>query len=425
MDSVTFSPARLHGTASVPPSKSEAHRALLLAALGLGDCLLTGFTGELCLDTQAMIRGVTALGAQVIREGDALRVRPRAVQPVDQADVGACAAALRMLIPCFAAIGQSCTFSMEQQLLKRPLTAYMTMSPKPFSVERSGVQARVSGSLGSGEYRIGGSQSSQFASGLLIALSSFEGASSRVSVVPPIQSRPYLDLTMHMIGRFSGECREIGGGVFSVVRDSLKNPETLSIAGDFTQAAVLLCAGALSGGVLVGGLTQESWLQGDCVIVSILKDMGLAAQSLSGGEIIVSSPSRARLAPVQLDLSNTPDIAPLVALMCTQARGVSTLTGLGALRHKECDRLLATKELLSALGAHIACTDDDVLTITGGEPLAGGVTLDSKNDHRMAMLLSVAALVCQKPVTVTGAASLCKSWPDYLKVYSSLGGKAE
>lgn len=420
MERLVFSPARLHGAVSAPCSKSEAHRALLLAALGRGECRLTEFSGELCGDTQAMLRGIRALGADCVRDGGAIIVKPGGKPPEATADMGACAAALRMLIPAFAVKGLPCTLYMDDTLRLRPLAAFQAMSPKPFSVSVSGGEARVSGSLSAGEYRIDGSVSSQFASGLLIALSSIIGKESRVTVVPPIKSRSYLDLTLDMLAKFGARAEEKGGGVFTVYKEFADNPSHIALAGDFTQAAALLCAGAAGGGVIVEGLTKESWKQGDCVIVDLLRRMGLRCRA-EGDAVYASSPSRASIMPISADLSATPDIAPIVALLLTQARGVSVLSGLSALRYKECDRLLATSEILIALGANVA-RGEDTLTIIGGGRLRGGVTLDARGDHRMVMLIAVAAILCQKPVTLLGAEAVSKSWPSFLDAYRSLGG---
>ena len=127
--------------------------------------------------------------------------------------------------------------------------------------------------------------------------------------------------------------------------------------------------------------------------------------------------------PARVDCSDIPDLAPILALTCTQARGKSVLTGVGRLRLKECDRLSATVELLTRLGARVSVSDnDDKLTVYGPARLHGGFEADARGDHRIVMLLAAAALICDAPITVHGADALNKSWPGFLATWRKLGG---
>ena len=443
MATSTFHSARLRGAASIPPAKSEAHRALLLAALGQGSCQLHGFPPPLCDDTQAMINGITALGATVMQEGETLRVTPAPPcapgLPPAVCDVHACAAALRMLIPAFLVRGRAVRFTMEDALFARPLSAFdpliaqlgATLTRTPSEGSRR-AEVLLRGHMPAGAYEIDGSLSSQFASGLLIALAHAQDAAgvaagATLQVTPPIVSRPYLDMTLLQMTRFGLAFEEHGGGLFRLAPAQQPNPADVSVAPDWSQAAVLLCANAMGGGVILSHMrapqADEPQLQGDAHIVTLLGAMGLTVRSLREG-LWVCCPSRAGLTPLQVDCSDIPDLAPILALTCTQARGVSTLRGVSRLRVKECDRLTATRELLTRLGAHVSVSaDDDTLTITGPTPLQGGFTADARGDHRMVMLLAVAATHCEKPITVTGVEAINKSWPGFWATYAALGGQ--
>ena len=154
---------------------------------------------------------------------------------------------------------------------------------------------------------------------------------------------------------------------------------------------------------------RRDGLQGDARIVDVLEEMGLRIRQ-TRGEWYAASPSHAGLMPARIDCSDIPDLAPILALTCTQARGLSTLTGVSRLRLKECDRLLATQELLARLGAKTDVSPDgDTLTVTGPVRLRGGFTADARGDHRMVMLLATAALIADGPITVTGAECISKS----------------
>lgn len=443
MATSTFSPARLRGVAPIPPAKSEAHRALLLAALGEGPCRLHGFPPPLCDDTQAMINGVTALGATVAQEGDDLLVAPAppaqaAPEPV-LCDVHACAAALRMLIPAFLLRGQPVRFEMEDALFARPLTAFDPLVAKlgaslvrTPSGEGRRASVTVRGRMPAGSYEIDGSLSSQFASGMLIALSHARAADgspapATLHVKPPIVSRPYLDMTLRQMAQFGLSTEERGGGVFALSPASKSNPADIDVSPDWSQAAVFLCANAMGHGVVLAHMGApaegEATLQGDSRIVQLMREMGLKVLSLPEG-LLACCPSRAGLLPLHIDCGDIPDLAPILALTCTQARGVSVLTGVSRLRVKECDRLAATQSLLTRLGAKVTIGDDgDSLRIEGPTKLSGGFAADAHGDHRMVMLLATAALRCQEPVTVTGVESINKSWPGFLATYRALGGE--
>ncbi len=442
MATCMFNPAHLRGAAPIPPAKSEAHRALLLAALGDGPCRLHGFPPPLCDDTQAMINGVTALGASVTQENDTLTVTPPVANPPARepvlCEVHACAAALRMLIPAFLLRGVPVRFEMEDALYARPLSAFDPLITKlGASMARvpsgAGVRASVTlrGHMPAGDYEIDGSLSSQFASGMLIALGhahSADGgpAATTLHVKPPIVSRPYLDMTLRQMAQFGLLTEEHGGGVFHMAPAAAQNPADSDISPDWSQAAVFLCANAMGQGIILERMRvpaeQESALQGDSRIVSLMREMGMRVFALPEG-LYACCPSRAGLLPLHVDCGDIPDLAPILALTCTQARGVSVLTGVSRLRVKECDRLAATQALLTRLGAKVTVgSEGDSLRIEGPTSLTGGFTADAHGDHRMVMLLATAALLCNAPLTVTGVESINKSWPGFLATYASLGG---
>ena len=191
------------------------------------------------------------------------------------------------------------------------------------------------------------------------------------------------------------------------------------LSGDYSQAAVLLCAGALGHDIAVTHLAKET-TQGDRAVLKHLTALGAKVQE---DESVVTVTAE-KLTGAVLDMANCPDIAPILALACQLAEGESRLTGCGRLRLKECDRLAATVEVLNLLGGN-ASAEEDTIVIQGVQELKGGVTLPDYNDHRMVMLGAIAGSVAKEPVTVTGVQALNKSWPEFINVYQNLGGKAE
>ena len=420
MASITFSRARLSGRAMVPPAKSEAHRALLLAALGSGECRLNGFPPPLCDDTHAMINGVTALGAKVRHEGSALIVTPAPAPvtgaPMVDCHVHACAAALRMLIPAFLVRGQAVRFLMEPALFRRPLDAFEPLVKKlgASMIRTPGENGalctvEITGFMPDGSYEIDGSRSSQFASGMLIALAHAMGdAPKHLVVTGPIVSRPYLDMTLTLMERFHVPYAETAEGAFDLAAPAQHSPEKSGVSGDWSQAAVLLCINAMGGEIEIENLTRdENCTQGDARVVDVL-------ESMSAGDA------------VDVDCTDIPDIAPILALTASQLRGTSVLRGVSRLRIKESDRLAATQELLARLGVTSDVSGDgDTLCVHGPAQLQGGFEADARNDHRLVMFLAAAALKCDEPITVHGVECINKSWPGFFDTYRKLGGKAE
>lgn len=436
MATAIFTPGRLQGTAPVPPAKSEAHRALLLAALGNTPVTLTGFPPPLCNDTLAMMDGIRGMGATVEQRGECLYITPAPKpipgQPMVDCHVHACAAALRMLIPAFLVRGQSVRFWLEPTLFRRPLDAFEPLMEviggrmERIPAGENGLcQVIINGWMKAGQYAIDGSGSSQFASGLLIALAhamdeQLQPAPAHLTVTGPIVSRPYLDMTLSLMRRFDVGYAEGSEGEFDLTPRTGTSPEVVPVAGDWSQAAVLLCAGAMGQEVWVSNLLSgETCTQGDAAIVDVLGQMGMTIEEQDGLMRAVRPASG--LSTIDLNCDNIPDIAPIIALTCATIPGVSTLRGVKRLRIKECDRLDATCHLLSQMGVTTQVEDEgDTLIVHGGSPIHGGFGADVSADHRMAMLLAVAGIIADAPITVHGVESLNKSWPGFLDSYGKL-----
>ena len=272
------------------------------------------------------------------------------------------------------------------------------------------------GRMPAGDYAIDGSRSSQFASGMLIALAHAadqdgKPAASRLTVTGPIVSRPYLDMTLRLMDRFFAPYTETSEGLFALQPVTQSSPAEASVAGDWSQAAVFLCMNAMGSKIRISNLfADEDCLQGDARIQDVLNRMT----------------HNGRLTASEIDCSDIPDLAPILALTCSQAHGVSTLTGVSRLRIKESDRLLATQELLAKLGVRTEVSaDSDTLRVWGPVQLKGGFEADARGDHRLVMFLAAAALIANAPITVHGAECISKSWPGFIQTYQQLGGKAE
>ena len=365
-------PARLAGTVTAPPSKSAWHRALICRFLA-GQPLPERVSGD---DVKHTLAGLRALesGAPLIDCGDS-------------------GATLRFLLPLAMALGRRDTlFVGTPRLLERPLSA-------PYPVERTERGYRAAAPLTPGRYALRGDETSQTVSALLMALPLLD-APSRLVLTTPLVSRPYVDMTLDALRRHGVTAEETADGWRIPAPQSFRADDG-PIEGDWSAAGWWLTVDALQGGgITVEGLSPES-RQSDRAIVDYLQRL-----------------------PETADVSQTPDLLPTLALLAAMTPQTTRFTGGAFLRRKESDRLRTTAAVLSALGAEVR-EQPDGLTVTGGTPLRGGVTVDAFGDHRIAMLCACGALFCAEPVTLRGGDCVSKSYEGFWRDYAALGGKAE
>ena len=388
-------PARLRGEAALPPSKSQLHRLLLLSTLR--PLKLKGVALPLCRDTEAMLSVVGCMGVQGERTPDGLKLTPGG-DLGKSCQVGECAAALRLSLPVFAGRGQEIRFEMAPVLFHRcgdGLARFCREMGLEWTLREGGAQVR--GSLPPGTLTHCCNGTSQLASGLLLALA----GSGRTLVLPgEIPSRPYVDMTLETLRQAGFHPEEPEPGVFFLPRERPEGTRMLSPEPDASAGAVFHCMNALGGEIRFD--QPEKTLQGD----------GVFSRYCQGDE------------PIHLNCDAIPDIAPLLALLCTRRPGVSRLTGLRRLHLKECDRFTAVPEMLNALGAQVIPREEG-WEIHGGTPLVGGVSLDCRGDHRMALLAAAASVGLEEPILLSGAESVSKSWPGFWETYQALGGKVQ
>ena len=416
-------PSSLKGSAAAPASKSEAHRRMICAGLTRGETTLKGFMTS--ADMAATAGCLRSLGTDLSLQGDVLTLRgfarKAALCPVY--DCGESGSTLRFFVPIALSLTGGGIFRMHGRLGQRPMDVYRQLFVPRGVLWHMGegadgsAELRVAGHITPGQFVLPGDVSSQFVSGLLFALPLLEG-DSRLTVRPPVESAGYIRMTVRAL-RDSGIIIEetspfswrIPGG------QQYRSPNS-HLHGDWSQAAVLLCAGALGQDVTVTGISTDT-VQGDVAVLKHLTALGARVEQAENGIRVVPG----ELHGAVLDMHDCPDIAPILALVCQLVPGESRLTGCGRLRLKECDRLTATREVLNALGGD--CREEgDELVIRGVQRLHGG-ELKHYNDHRMVMLASVAALCSDGPVVISDPEALAKSWPEYLNVYRGLGGLTE
>ena len=407
---ITITPAKLAGTVTPPPSKSQAHRALIAAALAHGESVISNVA--LSQDIEATIRCLEELGARFRRGGGGIAVQgmganvmsPLRRMAYPRLDCGESGSTLRFLIPVALAVRGGGVFIGHGRLMERPLTPYFDLfDEKEIFYEWKDGALTVAGMLTPGTYQLPGNVSSQFFTGLLLALPLVNGPSAVIPTTP-LESEGYIQMTLQVMAHFGVEfpvSMSLPPQYYPQGNQTYRAAD-FAVEGDWSQAAFWYAARALGNPVTVEGMAPDS-VQGDRIITDL-------ALQLSGPEA------------AELDLSGCPDLAPPLAVMAALRAGKTTrLTNAARLRMKESDRLASVTAVLSALGADVK-EGPDFLEIRGKERLAGGVKVDSFNDHRIAMMAAIAATRCEKPVTITGAQCVAKSYPDFWEEYRRLGG---
>lgn len=405
---VCIRPAALRGEVTPPPSKSQAHRLLIAAALADGVSTVRG--AALSDDIQATLRCLAALGVRYEQpQPDTLRVyglggRARAFGGVlPRFDCGESGSTLRFFLPLALALAGGGVFTGRGRLMDRPQSPYFTLfDEKGVSYRRSGGELTVEGRLTLGEYRLRGDVSSQFFTGLLFALPLLGGPSELVSTTT-LESADYVTMTLEAL-RTAGADAAVSpdGRRFSVAPSRLRCFDA-AVEPDWSQAAFWYAAAAQGAQVRVCGLNERS-AQGDRIVAELYQRL------CAPGD-------------VEIDVSGCPDLVPPLAVMASVRSGTTRLVNAARLRMKESDRLKTTAAMLRALGGQ-AEESADQLCIHGVAQLSGG-TVDGANDHRIVMAAAIAAARCAGPVTILGAEAVRKSYPSFFQDYQALGGNTD
>ena len=382
---ITIKPGLLKGEITIIPSKSQAHRLLICAAFADKPTQLV--CSETNRDIEATADCLRALGAEITRTDSGYSIFPtKAVPKKATLNCGESGSTLRFLLPIAGALGLDATFQLEGRLPQRPL------SPLWEEMERMGCSlsrptettVRCEGKLKSGEYVIDGGISSQFITGLLFAHALLGGCS--LTVTGKLESQPYVDMTREALH------------IFNAPR--FHTPGHLTVEGDWSNGAVWLAANAVGCDLIVHGLNTDS-LQGDRAVISILRQLGTGTPVIPAADI--------------------PDLVPILAV-CAAAKGGCVFTDIRRLRLKESDRVASVIAMLEGLGGK-AEAGENTLTVYGTGLLGG--TVNSMNDHRIAMATAIAATVCKETVNLLGAEAVNKSYPRFWEEYIRLGGNYE
>lgn len=394
---VTISPSKAHGPMEAPPSKSMAHRLLICAGCAQGTSVISNI--DLSRDITATLDCLRALGAEAVYENRQVTIRGvdiRALTKSAQLNCAECGSTLRFMVPVCLMSGQRNALTGSDTLFTRPLTVFEKICREQnLLYEKEGNRLTVAGKLAAGEYVIPGNISSQFISGLLFVLPLLE-EDSRIRLIPPVESRPYIDMTIQALKQFGvlvswedeHTLRIPGGQKYCPQQD-------LHVEGDYSNAAFFEAFNILGGDVQLYGLKEES-LQGDKVYRRHFE--------------------RLHAGYADIDLSDCPDLGPVLMALAAAQHG-ARFTGTRRLKIKESDRGAAMQQELGKMKVRMEVSDNEILVEPGIS--CPGQILDGHNDHRIVMALCV--LLTQTGGSLRGAQAVSKSLPDFFERLKLLG----
>lgn len=392
---ITIYPRKLRGAVSAIPSKSQAHRLLICAAFSDNQTeLICPATNQ---DIEATVACLVALGAKICRTSDRYIVDP--IKKLPNNAILNCresGSTLRFMLPIAGALGVDTTFVMSGRLPQRPL------SPLWEEMERMGCTLsrptpetiRVQGKLHPGVFNIDGSVSSQFVTGLIYAAALMDGCTS-INILGKLESKPYVDMTQLALARFGVDTT----GLTITGSTPFHSPKTVTVEGDWSNAAFFLAAKKLGSQITVTNLTEDS-AQGDRACAEVLSQIH---------------------DPILVDAADIPDLVPVLAITAGALSG-ATFKNIARLRLKESDRVSTVAKMIENLGGAAIIGDNELKIIPGQYSKC---TIDASGDHRIAMAAAIAATVAEGPVTILGAQCVAKSYPTFWEDYKTLGGYYE
>lgn len=410
----------LQGKVTPPPSKSQAHRLLICAALGTEPCAIA--CSSVNDDIIATMRCLNALGASITYTSGVFNIIP--ITPVKGAtlDCGESGSTLRFLMSVAAVLGADATFVGGGKLPQRPMgdlcnvLAEHGISFEKHSADELPVTCK--GMLEGGRYSLPGNVSSQYLTGLLFALP-LAKEDSEIEVTGVMTSASYIAMTLDAL-KIAGIEIEQRGNIFRIKGgQQYRMPSSVTVEGDWSSAAFWVVAGVTGKNPIALCGMNNSSLQGDSKIIDHLRLMGAFIDVREND--IVAMPSL--LFGTELDCTDTPDLLPILCIAAAVAQGTTVFTGVGRLRFKESDRLEAMRQVLASFGIS-SQVGTDTFTVYGGEPIASGV-VNSFGDHRIAMSAAIMSCVAKGITKIDNSACVAKSYPSFFEDFAMLGGKVE
>lgn len=412
MNKVVY-PSKISGIVKAPASKSFMQRAIALAVLADNETSIEN--PSRCDDALAGLNIAASFGCKVYDNGSFISIIPSLGFKPEKLLCGESGLAIRLFTPIVSLFSHEVELLAEGSLLKRP-TDFMNDTLQQLGVSLTSNNGfpplKISGPLQAGTATLDGSLSSQFLSGLLIALPMAKGDS--LLKVTNLMSIPYIDMTLAAIESFGGKISHTNYNEFRISGGQTYKGGNYHIEGDWSGAAGLLIAGAIGGEIMVEQLTSAS-TQADMAVLKAIEDAGAEIIS-KGSTFIIKRPKT--LKAFNFDALHCPDLFPVLTALAANCEGVSKISGVHRLIHKESHRGLAIKNEFNKIGISIEFEEDTML-IQGG--IISGGEVFAHNDHRIAMALALAAINATDAITIKGAECVNKTYPEFFEDMVGLG----
>jgi len=405
-------PSALNGNIKAPASKSMTQRAIAAALLADGESII--HNPSYCDDSLAAMSIAVGLGARVVPEPNELKISGSAVLKEPKLNCGESGLAIRMFSPIAALYPVEIIMAGANSLKKRPMfmieDALNQLGVRCTSTDGF-LPLTIQGPIKGGKCEIDGSVSSQLLTGLLMALP-LATSDSEIKV-SNLKSKPYIDLTIEILKSFGVTVHNNEYKIFSIPGNQKYNPYNYTVEGDWSGGAFLLVAGAINGNLKIKGLSAES-KQSDMAIINALERAGVEMK-ISSDQIDIS---RSDLKAFEFDATQSPDLFPPLVALASYCKGTSKIKGVTRLAYKESDRAKTLRDEFGKLNIKIEI-NDDVMSIQGGKPQ--GARVESHDDHRIAMAVTVASLRADGRVYIRDSQCVAKSYPEFFDDLRSLG----
>lgn len=406
---VEITPSTLQGEITCPSSKSYAHRILIASFLSGETTIIKNISYS--DDVLATAFALESLGAIIEKKENEIIISRGELPKSCSIFCNESGSTLRFLLPVVAALGIKAEFTGKEGLMRRPMDGLVS------SLNSQGAKIeglKINGLLKSGVFEINAEVSSQYVSGLLFALPLLNG-DSEIRLLGNTVSKDYIILTIDVLKSFGISVEKTDSGYFIRGCQKYRSSGSVTVEGDYSNAAFYLGAGAIDGKIKVKGLNAFS-SQGDKRIIDILKDFG--ANVVIEDDCV--SVSHDKLKGTIVDVTDIPDLAQIISTVAAFADGETKIVGTARLKIKESDRLNAIVDSLTAAGISVK-VEENAIVITGGHPSGGKFT--GGNDHRTVMSAAVLAAYAKGNSIITDASAVNKSYPKFFNDYTLLGGK--
>ena len=416
---VKVTPSKVNGNVKIPASKSMAHRALICASLSDGTSIVSNVTNS--KDIEATVGCMKALGAK-IKQLDETTYEVTGTNLFKQEGNITCNAnesgsTLRFLIPLAACTNAEVKFLGQGRLLQRPMDVYANeFKEQNIEFNQSDKEIIVSGNLQAKNYVVQGDISSQFITGFMFVLPLLKNDST-LTITEPYESKSYVNLTIQMLAKFGIEITETSSNSYLIKGNQHYKAQNVSVEGDFSQLAFFAVLGTLNNTLSCSNMDMSS-KQGDKAILDCIPSFTSEKDTITF--------TKKQPIPQTIDLSNCPDLGPILCVLASYTNGETNIFNAARLRMKESDRIEAMETELKKWGVDITSTFDSI-QIHGKELYKSDNTIEifGHNDHRIVMAMTVFGLCADSECIIDDAQAITKSYPTFFEDIQSLGGKVE